>query len=161
MKLLVAHHFAVRLKSAIRARPVPAPMATTDYDVNAETTTTFDLTKIGPDRLLVLFGGAAAIGFGALALVLQIMGESVPRTLVGGFSELGSAVFGFSIACVFGFGLLLAYNAMGNRRAEGSILALAFSIVLLAFGALPGLIAGIVGLVGALTGIVRNMKFVS
>lgn len=130
------------------------------YD-ETETPAKFDMSKLGPDRMLVLFGGACAIGFGALALVLYMMGESFPRSGVAGFSELGSAVFGFSIACVFGFGLLLAYNSMGRKPAEGAVLALAFSIVLLAFGALPGLIAGIVGLVGALTGIVRNMQFVS
>lgn len=122
---------------------------------------TFDLSHLGPDRLLVLFAGASAIGFGGLALVLHVMGESVPRSSVSGFSDLGGAVFGFSIACVFGFGLLLAYNSMARKPAEGSVLALAFSIVLLAFGALPGLIAGIVGLVGALTGIVRNMRFIA
>lgn len=136
-------------------------MSTEDYDAHAGTATIFDLSAMGPDRLLVLFGGIAAIGFGALALVLQIMGETVPRATVVGFSALGSAVFGFAVAAVFGLGLLLAYSSMARKPAEGSILALAFSIVLLAFGALPGLIAGIVGLIGALTGIVRNMKFVS
>jgi nucleoside permease NupC len=60
---------------------------------------------------------------------------------------------------VFGLALLLSFSVMAARPAEGAILALAFSVVLLAFGALPGLIAGIIGLVGALTGIVRNLRF--
>lgn len=127
----------------------------------ATTNPTFDLSTIGPDRLLVLFGGVSALGFGSLALILHIMGETIPLTGIVGLSGLGSAIFGFAIATVFGFGLLLAYTSMGRKAAEGSILALAFSIVLLAFGALPGLIAGIIGLIGALTGIVRNMRLVA
>lgn len=130
-------------------------------DETQEKANALDLSSLGPDRLLVLFSGACAIGFGALALVLYIMDETLPRMGITGFSALGGAVFNFAVAAVFGLGMLLAYNSMGRKPAEGSILALAFSIVLLAFGALPGLIAGIVGLVGALTGIVRNMKFVS
>lgn len=130
------------------------------YDEDGPTrASTIDISRLGPDRLLVLFASASALGFGALALVLYSVGETFPRSNITGFSPLGSAVFGFAIAIVFGLGLLLAYNSMGHKPAEGSIIALAFSIVLLAFGALPGLIAGIVGLVGALTGIVRNMRF--
>lgn len=116
------------------------------------------LAKMSPERLLVLFAGVAAIAFGGLSLVLSLMGEPYPRAIVG-YTLLGGAIFGFVIALAFGLALLLAFAQMGVKPAEGSILALAFSVVLLAFGALPGLIAGILGLVGALTGIVRHLSF--
>lgn len=132
-----------------------------DHSHDQETAggTIFDLSKLGADRLLVLFAGVAAIGFGSLALVLYFMGESFPSAGLMGYSALGGAVFSFAVALAFGLALLLSFGTMATRAAEGAILALAFSVVLLAFGALPGLIAGIVGLVGALTGIVRNLRF--
>ena len=129
------------------------------HEEEAATGTFFDLTKLGADRLLILFAGISAIGFGSLALVLYFMGESFPSAGLMGYSALGGAVFSFAIALAFGLALLLSFGTMAARPAEGAILALAFSVVLLAFGALPGLIAGIVGLVGALTGIVRNLRF--
>lgn len=132
------------------------------FDAADETETptrTIDLAKLGPDRLLVLFAGVSAIGFGGLALLLYLMGESYPRVAFGGYTELGGVVFSFALALVFGLALLLSFSTMATRPAEGAILALAFSVVLLAFGALPGLIAGIIGLVGALVGIVKNLRF--
>lgn len=129
------------------------------HDEEPRTGSVLDLSKLGADRMLVLFGGIAAIGFGALALVLYFMGESFPTAGLLGYSALGGAIFSFAVSLAFGLALLLSFGTMGTRPAEGSILALAFSVVLLAFGALPGLIAGIVGLVGALTGLVRNLRF--
>ncbi|HVM44955.1 MAG TPA: hypothetical protein VM582_03375 [Candidatus Thermoplasmatota archaeon] len=129
------------------------------FETETAGATLLDLTRLGPDRLLVLFAGISAIGFGALALVLYLMGEAYPRVSLTGYSALGGAVFSFAVAAVFGLALLLSFGTMAARPAEGAILALAFSVVLLAFGALPGLIAGIVGLIGALTGIVRNLRF--
>lgn len=124
------------------------------------TSQTIDITRFSPDRLLTLLAAICALGFGTLSLVLYFMGESVPGVVIG-YTVMGSVVFSFAIALVFGVSLLLAFSAMDKRPAEGAILGLAFSIVLLAFGALPGLIAGILGLVGALVGLVRNVKFVS
>lgn len=118
----------------------------------------FDLASLPVERLLVVIGGLCAIGFGTLALVLDLRGEVTTTSFVG-FTSMGGAVFSFAIALVFGLGLLLAFAKMGRQPAEGAILALAFSVVLLAFGALSGLIAGIVSLVGALTGLVRNLRF--
>ena len=137
------------------------PDHTSAFEEETRTGSVLDLSKLGADRMLVLFAGIAAIGFGSLALVLYFMGETFPSTGLLGYSALGGAVFSFAVSLAFGLALLLSFGTMGARPAEGAILALAFSVVLLAFGALPGLIAGIVGLVGALTGIVRNMKFVS
>ena len=134
-------------------------MPDASYEAETERGTIFDLSKLGADRMLVLFAGIAAIGFGSLALVLYFMGEAFPSAGLMGYTALGGAVFSFAVALAFGLALLLSFGTMAARPAEGSILALAFSVVLLAFGALPGLIAGIVGLVGALTGIVRNLRF--
>ena len=129
------------------------------HDEETRTSGVLDLSKLGADRMLVLFAGVAAIGFGSLALVLYFMGESFPAAGLLGYSALGGAVFSFAVTLAFGLALLLSFSTMGARPAEGAILALAFSVVLLAFGALPGLISGIVGLVGALTGVVRNLRF--
>lgn len=127
---------------------------------SAEEARPFDVRALPPDRLLVLVAGICAVAFGVLAFILYFAGETYPRT-AWGFSALGGAVFSFAVALAFGLGMLLAFSQMAHRPAEGAILALAFSVVLLAFGALPGLIAGVVGLVGSLVGIVRNMKFSS
>jgi len=135
-------------------------MAPEDNYEETTTTPTFDLARLGTERLLALFSGVCAIGFGALALVLHLTGAAAyPGAFVVGYTLAGGAIFSFAVAAVFGLGMLLAFRAMATRAAEGSILALAFSIVLLAFGALPGLIAGILGLIGALVGLVRNVKF--
>lgn len=133
----------------------------TAYEENAAApTSSFDLARLGPERLLALFSGLSAIGFGLLALVLHLTGSSrYPAASVVGDVPFGGVLFSFAVAAVFGFGMLLAFRTMATRPAEGSILALAFGIVLLAFGALPGLIAGILGLIGALVGLVRNVKF--
>jgi hypothetical protein len=89
--------------------------------------------------------------------MLRLMNQDEPY--FSSFATIGGAVFGFAVALVFGLALLLAAARMAQKGAEGGILALAFSVVLLAFGGMPGLIAGIVGLIGALTALVRNLKF--
>ena len=124
--------------------------------------TSVDLTKLGSDRLLTLLGGLCAIGFGTLALVLHLVGEGSEwaRSFTG-FTSLGGVIFTFALTLVFGIFLLLAFMKMESRPAEGAILGLAFSIVLLAFGSTPGVIAGIMGLVGSLVGVVRNLDFVT
>lgn len=134
----------------------------TDTVIDDDTAPGFDIARLGADRLLTLFGGISAIGFGALALVLVLMDQTVPGpAFAGGYTLVGGAIFSFAVSTVFGLALLMAYTTMMRRPAEGAILGLAFSVILLAFGSTPGLIGGIVGLVGSLVGIVRNMKFVA
>lgn len=121
-----------------------------------------DLSRLGADRLLTLFGGLSAIAFGTLAFILHLIGEGSEwaRSFTG-LSTVGGVIFTFALTIVFGLFLVLAFMKMESRPAEGAILGLAFSIVLLAFGSTPGVIAGILGLVGALVGIVRNLDFVT
>lgn len=115
------------------------------------------LSRLGPDRLLVVLGGLAALVFGTLVLVLHLAGESGLRP-ADGFTTRGGAVFAFAVALAFGALLLLAFAMMEARPTEGAILALAFSVVLLAFGSVPGLIGGILGLVGSVVGLMKHVK---
>lgn len=118
------------------------------------------LERLGADRLLVLLAGVCAIAFGLLALVLHLVGEGYAwARAASGFTTLGGVIFTFALTLVFGFFLLAAFRLMEARAAEGAVVALAFSVVLLAFGSTPGVIAGLLGLVGSLVGIVRNLRF--
>lgn len=145
----------------MRPPPLGGAMAAFPPVTDEAEATGFSLTRYPPDRLLTLLAGVSAIGFGALTLILYFMGESIPRVYYNGYTLLGGIVFGFAISLVFGLSLLLAFASMEKRPAEGAILGLAFSVVLLAFGGMAGLIAGILGLVGALVGVVRHMKLVA
>lgn len=116
------------------------------------------LDRLGTDRLLVLLAACCAIGFGTLSVFLQLMGTNVG---LPGFAPVStaSAVFTYAITLVFGVFLLLAFQKMRGAPTEGAVLGLAFSIVLLFFGATAGMLAGLLGLVGALLGLLRNLKF--
>ncbi|HEX2022096.1 MAG TPA: hypothetical protein VHH36_05240 [Candidatus Thermoplasmatota archaeon] len=131
-----------------------------EYPPEPQTSWRDQVERMGADRLLVVLGGVSALAFGSLALVLHLVGEGYAwaRTF-SGFTTLGGVVFTFALTLVFGFFLLLAYTQMERKPAEGAILALAFSIVLLVFGSTPGVIAGLLALVGSLVGIVRNLRF--
>lgn len=115
------------------------------------------LERFSAERLLVLLGGASALAFGSLSLLLSLLGEGYAATPLG-FTRLGGSLFAFVLTLVFGLFLLLAYGMMERRPGDGSVMAIAFSVVLLAFGGAAGTIGGLVGLVGALVGVVRNLR---
>lgn len=127
---------------------------------NEETTTTSwgsALDRMGTDRLLLLLASCCAIGFGTLAVFLQLLGNNVGLPGLTPASN-ANAVFTFAITIVFGVFLLLAFQKTSTAQTEGAVLGLAFSIVLLFFGGTAGMLAGLLGLVGALLGILRNLK---
>lgn len=132
------------------------PMDAYPDDAAAPWATPF--TRYGPDRLLVVLAGLSAIAFGVLLFVLQLTGEAFPRALTG-FTSFGGSIFTFAVALVFGLLLLLAFTKMGPQPAEGSVVALAFAIVLLVFGGTAGMVGGILGLVGSVFGLIRNVKW--
>lgn len=124
----------------------------------AEPTWRAELMRLAPDRLLVLLGGVSALLFGALTVLLQAL-DLVDLRGPAGFTSTGGVVLAFVVSLAFGLALLLAFVTMEQRPAEGAILALAFSVVLLAFGNIPGIIAGILALVGSLVGLLRHVKW--
>jgi len=115
------------------------------------------LERMGTDRLLVLLASFCAMGFGALATLLELAGD---RIGLPGFvpASSASAVFAFAVALTFGAFLLLAFQKMRGSPTEGAVLGLAFSIVLVFFAGLAGTIAGVLGLVGSVLGLLRNLK---
>jgi len=115
------------------------------------------LDRMGTDRLLLLLASCCAIGFGTLSVFLQLLGNNVGLPGLAPTSN-ANAVFTFAITIVFGVFLLLAFQKMATAQTEGAVLGLAFSIVLLFFGATAGMLAGLLGLVGALLGLLRNLK---
>jgi hypothetical protein len=116
-----------------------------------------DLDALGAERLLVLVGGASALLFGLLTFVLAAVdGRAFAFSQPFG---TGGAVITLVLTLFFGVLLLHAMVTMARKPVEGSVLALAFALVLLIFGGMAGMVGGILGLVGGAMGLLRNGKW--
>ncbi|MGQ0535311.1 MAG: hypothetical protein ACT4PT_04490 [Methanobacteriota archaeon] len=103
------------------------------------------------ERVLVLLGGGAAVAIGVLAFAFDAVG----RVGTFGAERAGGPLLTFVIDLVFGAFLLCSYRAMARSTTEGSVLAIAFSIVLLAFGGTAAVIGGILGIIGGVVALLR------
>ena len=102
------------------------------------------LAEAPAERLLSMLAGACAIGFGALAFILQVAND--PRIEWLGLRGVTASVMTLVVALVFGFLMLVGSTQVHRRPRDWSILIVAFAVVLLALGGLGGAIAGILGL---------------
>ncbi len=87
--------------------------------------------------ILIVLGGYFSLGIGSFHFILTILER---------FDSL--KVFYFVINIVFGFGLLLSYYRIEDEMRKWSMLALVFSLVLIAIGGIVGALSGLIGVFG-------------
>ncbi len=103
-----------------------------------------DLAEKQPHELLLMLGGALAILLSVLLYAIDWAQGGIAA------NQLASTTTVLVVDIVLGAALLISPKIGHKNLMNSAIVAGVVSIVLLAFGGLPGTIGGIIGLLGAI-----------
>ncbi len=98
---------------------------------------TQDLEKLPLYSILLVLGGYIALGIGSLHFVI---------TMLKDFDFY--AVFHLLTNLLFGFGLLISYHRIKREIKRWALVAIVFSLALIALGGVVGGLAGLIGIFG-------------
>ncbi len=98
-----------------------------------------ELEELHIYKILIIIASYIAMGVGVLHFVLSM-----------GSMPFGSLIFKLIINLVFGFFLLVSFHNIEDDKIKWSIMTILFSIVLIVFGGVVGLLAGTFSLFGIL-----------
>ncbi|GEM_PF-1677744 len=98
-----------------------------------------ELEKLSLHSILLVISGYMALGIGTLHFVLSVIGDF-----------RAALIFHLVINVVFGLAILISYSRIKRdlEAKKWAVLSLIFSIVLVTFGGIVGILAGLVALFG-------------